>query len=80
MGYGPVRFAPMLSIASGSITPAYTTLGTTTQPGRIVAFINVVLRANEKELDVIMNYLRANGLFDKLSDEIKMIILSRRAS
>ena len=40
MGYGPVRFAPLLSIAAGSITASYTTLGTTTKPARIVVFIN----------------------------------------
>ena len=40
MSYGPVRYAPMLSIAAGSITGSYATLGTVTESGRIVAFIN----------------------------------------
>lgn len=50
MGYGPVRFAPMLSIASGSITASYTTLGTVTQPGRLVTFIN------DTDADVLISF------------------------
>lgn len=40
MSYGPVRHTPLLSAAFGAITGSYTTLGTTIEAGRVMAYIN----------------------------------------